>query len=121
MVRNRCGDIGGRLGGTRPRQAFPLLHLSGRPERPAHRGGVQQRQRKRPRLPRMDRIPAGADAYFLTGVTDRIVRTMPSADDISMVCVWICPFTRLAPSRSSPLVTPVAAKIVSPETRSSRL
>ncbi len=59
-------------------------------------------------------------AYPRKGVTDRSVRTTPSPDDISIVCVSIAPRRRTAPSSNVPLVTPVAAKITSPVTRSSR-
>ncbi len=64
-------------------------------------------------------LTAHARTYARSGVTNRNVRTTPSHDDISIVCVSIAPRRRTAPSSNVPLVTPVAAKITSPVTRSS--
>ena len=63
----------------------------------------------------------GAPAPYFTGLLYVIRRMEPDLERIRMVSSVIQPGSRLMPARSDPLVTPVAAKITSARTRSSRV
>ena len=95
---------------------------SDRRERPSnHEGGLTYARGPPGFFSRTEKLnchPSAPARYTRTGVFDLIVRTTPSADDISIVCVSTTPRPRTAPSSSVPLVTPVAAKTTSPDTRS---
>lgn len=90
----------------------------------AQQGAARVKRRYNKRGPDRDaRIcPAWAQSAtaFQTGRFIRISRTVRVAEFITRVWVSTWPPPTVTPSRSAPLVTPVAEKMASPFTRSSR-